>query len=56
MKNLCMKELSRVEQIVVKEEIVLHNHIHLLSQCFQKWSAAMVSENVNMWKGIRRGK
>ena len=35
-----------VENIVEKGEIVLYEHFHLLTQCFQKYSATEVWENI----------
>ena len=42
--------LNKVENIVTKEEIACFEQFLLLSQCFQKWSAAEAAESAYMWK------
>ena len=45
--------ITRVENIVAKEEIAHYEQILLLSQCFQKSSAAKASESVCMLERVK---
>ena len=38
--------MQEIENILAKGEIAHHEQFHLLSQCFQKSSAAEASENI----------
>ena len=53
-KSLDKKEqlLKGVENTVAKGEIPYNEQFLLLPQCFQKSSAAEVSENVSMWERV----
>ena len=45
--------LTKVENFVAKGEIAHFGQFLLLTQCFQKSSAADASESVNMWERIK---
>ena len=42
----------QVENFLTKEEIACFEQFHLLSQCFQKLSAAEASESVCLWERV----
>ena len=46
--------LKRVENIVVKGEIARFGQFFLLSQCYQKSSAAEASESIYMWERVKK--
>ena len=46
--------LKKVENIVANGEIARFDQFLLLSQCFEKSSAAVTSESICMWKRVKR--
>ena len=49
-----VKSFKRVENIGAKREIANYEQFLLLPQCFQKSSAAEVSESVYMWERVKQ--